>query len=63
MSLQTIINGIMLGLATYTRLKVGRETGARYLCYTEVVTVSYYSLGNGKLLYLCYMEVGMKVME
>jgi hypothetical protein len=28
--------GRVPGLATYTRLKVGRETGARYLHYMEV---------------------------
>jgi hypothetical protein len=40
-------DGRVPGLATYTRLKVGRETGARYLHYTEVGTVSYYSLEMG----------------
>jgi hypothetical protein len=55
--------GRVPGLATYTRLKVDRETGARYLCYMEVGTVSYYNLGNGKLLYLHSMEEGTKVRE
>jgi hypothetical protein len=37
--------------------------GERYLCSMEVGAVSYYSLGNGKLLYLHYMEVGMNVIK
>jgi hypothetical protein len=63
LSQQKIKDGRVLGLATYTRLKLGRETGARYLHYMEVGTISCYSLGKGKLLHLCYTEVGTKVME
>jgi hypothetical protein len=62
-SVEYKFTGRVPGSATYTRLKVNRETGARYLHYMKVGTISYYNLGNRKLLYLYYTEVGMKVRE
>ena len=51
----------MPGLATYTRLKVDRETGSNYLHCTEVGMQATIYEGSKYVLYLHCTEVGTKV--